>query len=106
MKIFVVGAGQVGVAVVEALHDEHDVTVLDLDVARLQALSYRFDVVTVAGNGASRRVLREAGIADCGLLIACTSRDEINVVSSMFAKKLAPQVQTIVRTTNVEYLEI
>jgi trk system potassium uptake protein TrkA len=94
------------VAVVEALHDEHDVTVLDLDVARLQALSYRFDVVTVAGNGASRRVLREAGIVDCDLLIACTSRDEINVVSSMFAKKLAPQVQTIVRTTNVEYLEI
>ena len=106
MKIFVVGAGQVGVAVVEALHDEHDVTVVDLDVARLQALSYRFDVVTVAGNGASRRVLREAGIVDCDLLIACTSRDEINVVSSMFAKKLAPQVQTIVRTTNVEYLEI
>jgi len=106
MKIFVVGAGQVGMAVVEALRDEHDVTVLDLDVARLQALSYRFDVVTVAGNGASRRVLREAGIADCDLLIACTSRDEINVVSSMFAKKLAPQVQTIVRTTNVEYLEI
>jgi trk/ktr system potassium uptake protein len=106
MKIFVVGAGQVGVAVVEALHGEHDVTVLDLDIARLQALSYRFDVVTVAGNGASRRVLREAGIVDCDLLIACTSRDEINVVSSMFAKKLAPQVQTIVRTTNVEYLEI
>ena len=106
MKIFVVGAGQVGVAVVEALHAEHDVTVLDLDVARLQALSFRFDVVTVAGNGASRRVLKDAGIADCDLLIACTSRDEINVVSSMFAKKLAPQVQTIVRTTNVEYLEI
>ena len=106
MKIFVVGAGQVGMAVVEALHGEHDVTVLDLDVARLQALSFRFDVVTVHGNGASRRVLRDAGIADCDLLIACTSRDEINVVSSMFAKKLAPQVQTIVRTTNVEYLEI
>jgi len=106
MKIFVVGAGQVGTAVVEALHDEHDVTVLDLDVARLQALSYRFDVVTAVGNGASRRVLREAGIVDCDLLIACTSRDEVNVVASMFAKKLAPDVQTIVRTTNVEYLEI
>jgi len=106
MKIFVVGAGQVGTAVVEALHDEHDVTVLDLDVARLQALSYRFDVVTAVGNGASRRVLREAGIVDCDLLIACTSRDEVNVVASMFAKKLAPEVKTIVRTTNVEYLEI
>ncbi len=106
MKIFVVGAGQVGTAVVEALHAEHDVTVIDLDLGRLQALSYRFDVVTIAGNGASRRSLRDAGVADCELLIACTSRDEVNVVASMFAKKLAPDVRTIVRTTNVEYLEI
>jgi trk system potassium uptake protein TrkA len=30
----------------------------------------------------------------------------VNVVASMFAKKLVPDLQTIVRTTNVEYLEI
>jgi trk system potassium uptake protein TrkA len=92
---------------VEALHDEaHDLTVVDLDPVRLQALSYRYDVVTVEGNGASRRTLREAGLSDGSLLIACTSRDEVNIVASMFAKKLAPEAMTIVRTTNVEYMEI
>ena len=106
MKIFVVGAGQVGVAVVEALYEEHDVTVLDVDGGRLQALAHRFDVVTVHGNGASRRALREAGVDKGDLLLACTSRDEVNIVASMFAKKLGPQIRTIVRTTNVEYLEI
>ncbi len=106
MRIFVVGAGQVGSTVVEALHDEHDVVVIDLDPSRLAAFSYRFDVVTVEGNGASRRTLRDAGIAEADLLLACTSRDEVNIVSSMFAKKLSPQTKTIVRTTNVEYLEI
>ncbi len=106
MRIFVVGAGQVGVAVVEALYEEHDVTVLDVDGTRLQALAHRFDVVTVHGNGASRRALREAGIEKGDLLLACTSRDEVNIVASMFAKKLAPQIRTIVRTTNVEYREI
>lgn len=106
MKIFVIGAGQVGSTVVEALHDEHDVTVIDLDPGRLSAFSYRYDVVTVEGNGASRNTLREAGIQDADLLLACTSRDEINIVSSMFTKKLSPETQTIVRTTNVEYLEI
>jgi len=106
MKILVVGVGQVGTAVIEALHDEHEITVVDLDPIRMNTLSYRFDVVTVEGNGASRRTLREAGIADANLLIACTSRDEVNIVSGMFAKKLAPAATTIVRTTNVEYLEI
>jgi trk system potassium uptake protein TrkA len=107
MKVVVVGAGQVGSTIVEALHDEeHDITVVDLDPARLQALSYRYDVVTVEGNGASRRTLREAGLEGGSLLVACTSRDEVNIVSSMFAKKLAPDALTIVRTTNVEYLEI
>ena len=106
MKVFVVGAGQVGTTIVEALHREHELTVIDLDAARLNALSYRFDVVTVEGNGASRRTLNEAGIARGDLLIACTSRDEVNIVASMFAKKLAPEAMTIVRTTNVEYLEI
>ncbi|MDP8956857.1 MAG: Trk system potassium transporter TrkA [Actinomycetota bacterium] len=106
MKVFVVGAGQVGTTIVEALHREHDLTVIDVDPSRLNALSYRFDVVTVEGNGASRRTLMEAGIARGDLLIACTSRDEVNIVASMFAKKLAPEATTIVRTTNVEYLEI
>ena len=29
MKIFVIGAGRVGSAVVDALHSEHDLTVID-----------------------------------------------------------------------------
>ena len=62
MRILVVGAGQVGATIVEALHDEHDVTVVDLDPARLAALANRFDVATIEGNGASRRTLQEAGL--------------------------------------------
>ncbi|HVM16315.1 MAG TPA: Trk system potassium transporter TrkA [Gaiellaceae bacterium] len=106
MKVVIIGAGQVGSTVVEALHDEHDVTVVDLESSRLNALSYRFDVSTVEGNGASRRVLQEAGVSEAGLLIACTSRDEPNLIAAMLAKKLAPQVRTVVRTTDIEYLEV
>ena len=104
MKIIVVGAGQVGSTVIEALHDEHDITVVDLDPQRLSALSYRYDVTTVEGNGASRRTLQEVGVREADLLIACTSRDEINLISAIFSKRLAPETVAIVRTTNVEYL--
>ena len=63
MKIFIIGAGQVGATVVEALHDEHELTVIDLDEERLAARSQRYDVATIEGNGASRRVLAAAGSA-------------------------------------------
>jgi trk system potassium uptake protein TrkA len=106
VKIFVIGAGQVGSTVVEALHAEHDLTVIDLDRERLNAVSQRYDVSTIEGNGASRRSLADAGIREADLLIACTSRDEVNIVASMFSKLLSPETKTIVRTTNVEYLDI
>jgi trk system potassium uptake protein len=106
VKIFVVGAGQVGATIVQALHDEHDLTVIDVDAGRLEALAYRFDVSTLEGNGASRRVLADAGVAAADLLIACTSRDEVNIVSAMISKAVAPRTTTIVRTTNPEYLEV
>jgi trk system potassium uptake protein TrkA len=106
VNIFVIGAGQVGTTIVQALHDEHHVTVLDLDESRLTALGTRYDVATVEGNGASRSVLSGAGIADADLLIACTSRDESNIVAAMISKAISPRTTTIVRTSNPEYLEV
>ena len=104
MKILLIGGGQVGATVADALHEEHDITVIDTDPANLSALSSRYDVVPVEGNGASRRVLQQARIEDADLVIAGTSRDEINIIASMFARRLSPG-KTIVRVANVEYLE-
>ena len=106
VKIFVIGAGQVGTTVVEALHSEHDVTVLDLDPGRLTPLAYRYDVATVEANGASRRSLADAGVRDAHLVIACTSRDEANLVAATFARIEAPRATTVIRTSNVEYIEL
>jgi trk system potassium uptake protein TrkA len=105
VRILVIGAGQVGTTIVEALHAEHEITVIDLDQTRLAALGHRFDVLTIEANGASRRALRDAGIAEADLLIACTSRDEANIVAAMLARALS-HARTIVRTTNVEYLDV
>ena len=59
MEIVVIGAGQVGSTVVEALHDEHDMTVIDLDEERLSALAERYDAAILPGTapagGRSRR---------------------------------------------------
>ena len=50
MRIVIVGAGQVGSTVVEALHAEHDLSVIDVARERLEALAYRFDVRTIEAN--------------------------------------------------------
>ncbi|MFN2471091.1 MAG: Trk system potassium transporter TrkA [Gaiellaceae bacterium] len=106
MKLFVIGAGQVGTTIVEALHDEHDVTVLDVDSGRLGALAYRYDVNAIEGNGASRRTLLDAGVRDADLFITCTSRDEINIIAALLCRRLSPETKTIVRTGNIEYLDV
>jgi trk/ktr system potassium uptake protein len=106
VRIFIIGAGQVGSTIVEALHAEHEITVVDLDGARLTPLAYRFDVATVEANGASRRALADAGLARADLVIACTSRDEANLVAGSFARLEAPNATTVIRTSNVEYIDL
>ena len=106
MRVFVIGAGQVGSTIVEALHDEHEVTVLDTEPARLQALTARFDVAVFEGDGTSRKDLASAGIATADLVIGCTSRDEVNLVAGMFARREAEKATTVIRTSSIEYVEL
>jgi trk/ktr system potassium uptake protein len=106
VRVVVIGAGQVGSTVVEALHQDHHITVVDVEAARLAPLNDRFEITAVEGNGASRRALEEASIREAELLIACTSRDEINIIAAVFTRKLSPSTMTIVRTTDEEYLEV
>ena len=106
MKIVIVGAGQVGSTVVEALQAEHDLSVIDIVRERLEALAYRYDVRTIEANGASRKALQDAGIDKADLFIACTSRDEVNLVACSFARIEAPKATTVIRTSNVEYIQL
>src|SRR3954452_9913663 len=104
MRIIVLGAGHVGRAIVDALYEEHEITVIDTNADRLQNLADRYDVRVVEGNGTTKRVIHEAGIRDCSLFIASTSREEANLVSAMLVKRLSG-ARVVVRTTSVEYLD-
>lgn len=104
MRIIVLGAGHVGMAVTAALYEDHDVTAIDRDPARLQALANAYDVVTVEGDGAARGPLEEAGVAEADLLIASTARAEVNLVAAIFARGLGSRAQTLVRTDDVSHI--
>ena len=104
MRIIVLGAGHVAHALVDALHEEHDVTVIDVDGRRLEALADRFDVRAIEGDGTSKRIVRKAGVEGADLFIGCSPREEANLVCAMLVKRMSG-AQTIIRTTSAAYLE-
>ncbi len=105
MYVIVGGAGEVGFHVARALRDEgHDVAVIETDPQRLERLG-ELDVLSVQGNLASRKVLEEeANVGSADLMIACTGRDEINMVACALAKTFG--LRTIARINETEYLSV
>jgi trk/ktr system potassium uptake protein len=104
MKVVVLGAGHVGHTVVRALHEQHDVTVVGIEAPLLAALADRYDVRAVQGDGTTRRVVQKAGGERVDLLIACSPREEANLVCAILAKRLYG-AKTVVRSTSMELLE-
>lgn len=106
MNIIIVGDGKVGYALAGYLTKEnHNVTIIDKDTEALNKADSTLDVMCVKGNGGRASVLMEAGVMDADLVIAATSRDEINMLSCFTAKKLCPTIKTIARVRDPEYYE-
>ena len=106
MKIVIAGAGEVGSHLAKMLSNEsNDITVIDMDEKRLNALSAIADIVTVEGNPSTIHTLQEARVADADLFIAVNPSDsqDVNIVSAMLAKKLGSKKVTA-RINNEEYL--
>jgi len=106
MKIVIAGAGEVGSHLAKMLSNEsNEITVIDMDNDRLEALRTNTDVITVEGNPSAIKVLQEAGVATADLFIAVNPSEsqDVNIVSAMLAKKLGSKKATA-RINNEEYL--
>jgi trk system potassium uptake protein TrkA len=105
MKIIILGAGQVGASVAANLVSEaNDITVVDTDARRLQALHERLDLRTVVGHAAHPEVLARAGAEDADLVLAVTNSDETNMVACQVAYTLFHTPTKIARIRASEYL--
>lgn len=103
MQIIIVGDGKVGYTLAENLSQEdNDITIIDKDPEALRRAAENLDVMCVRGSGVSVKVLIEAGIRTADMLIAATSRDEMNMVCALTAKILGP-ARTVARIRDPEY---
>ena len=102
MKIVVLGVGKVGDILVKNLAKEnHDIVVIDQNSEIVNKIVNRYDVKGIIGSGIERNVLTDAEVSTADLFIACTSRDEINVLTCVLAKKLGVE-RTVARVRDPE----
>ena len=105
MNIVIVGAGKVGETLIGNLvREKHNLTIVDSDYEIIDGIVNRYDVMGVVGNGLERSVLIEAGVDKTDLLIACTSRDEMNILCCVLAKKIGAHC-TVARVRDPQYFK-
>lgn len=103
MKVIIIGAGGVGYHLAERLSEENqDVVVIESDPDRAEETSDQLDVMTVVGNGASLPVLERAGVRGANILMAVTSKDEVNLIACLAGARMGVGY-TIARVSNPEY---
>jgi len=103
MRIVIVGAGEVGAHLARRLSSEgQDVVVIEANPDRATAISEQLDVIAIAGNGASLAMLEQAGIRRARMLLAVTSRDEVNVLACLAASRYEVEFK-VARVSNAEF---
>ncbi len=103
MKILIIGAGQVGMSVMEDLIDDHKISMIDKDASSLDRVP--FEVEVIAGNGLEEEVLQSAGIKEAEIVLSTTSDDHTNVLIGSMAKLLT-ECFTIARVSDPSFANI
>lgn len=109
LNIVIVGAGEVGYNVAKDLSaDGHDIIVVEENEERATRVENDLDVIVVRGNGARPSVLNKAGInaesESVSLLIACTNKDEVNLMACWIAKRMGVE-HVIARAVGLEFTD-
>lgn len=91
VRVLIVGGGEVGYSLAQALSVRHDVLVID----QRPEVGDRFeslDVEFVSGGGTVAETLTRAGADRADLFIGCTGLDEVNIVACALANQFGSAV--------------
>jgi trk system potassium uptake protein TrkA len=105
VRTVIIGAGEVGFNTARMLsHEGHDVVLVEQSEALVERAAEQLDALVIQGNGASPKLLKEAGVQRSDLLVAASSSDEVNIIACLAAKaKGVPR--TVARIHNPDYYD-
>ncbi|CAA9445770.1 MAG: Trk potassium uptake system protein TrkA [uncultured Rubrobacteraceae bacterium] len=105
MRTVIIGAGEVGFNTARMLsHEGHDVVLVEREEALVEKATEQLDALVIHGNGASPKLLSEAGIKHSDLIIAASSSDEVNIIACLAAKAQGVP-RTVARIHNPDYYD-
>ncbi|NOT43240.1 MAG: Trk system potassium transporter TrkA [Acidobacteria bacterium] len=88
MRVVIVGGGEIGFSLAQALSAQHDVVVVDQKSSVADRFE-RLDVQFLQGTGTSSDVLQRASVDKADVFVACTGLDEVNIVACALANQVA-----------------
>lgn len=105
-SVVIVGGGNIGARLAGDLESQFQVKLLERDPIRCRALSEDLNrTIVLYGDASNKELLLEENIDSTDVFCALTNNDEINIMSSMLAKRLgAAKVITLIN--NPAYVDL
>lgn len=105
MNIIIVGAGKVGATVAEVLSNKNDVMVIEEDTVVAEKIKAMYNVSIFNESGTNPKVLEEAiNRHQADVIISTVSKDADNLFICMMSKKIKPEIATISRIWDPDYM--
>jgi trk system potassium uptake protein TrkA len=90
-KVTISGAGAIGIRVAEEIHKispETNLTILELDKDKARHAAETLEYATIiSGDSLDPEIIKEARLGQGETYIAATNNDEVNILSSLLAKR-------------------
>lgn len=104
--VIVLGAGHVGLRVIQILRDELDVDVVAIDTNPAEGVEQFLQerrVPLLRGNGTQVAILEKAGLKDAEAFIACTGDDHTNLDAIMRARGMNRNIRIVARVWDNQF---
>lgn len=100
-RIVIAGGGNIGERLAESLEHEYQVKLIENHPQRCIELAEKLErTVVLNGSATDKSLLQEESIDDVDVFCAVTNDDEVNIMSSLLAKRMgAGKVMTLINNT-------
>ncbi len=108
-KAVIIGGGNIGFSLAQLIENSDtyiNTELIENDKERAEYLASNLENITVTnGDGLDNQILEEVNISDAGYCISVTEDDEVNILSSLLAKRAGAQTSlTLINNSNYSSL--